>query len=337
MARFVRKQSLWSRIKSYPFDLLLELNEQRELIDWDSYSDTIALPLGFTLTTLYFFIRLSQDHGTVKQERSSYFDYQDEVFRNSKYFSAQPETSLLQRCISFLQLVIIMTNVINTLLFMFKTKTYAIFNKDTIHHTSSARKVSRSGTTTWSFLPWIKQQDDSGDVESYWELNMWNPSKFSTYLFVSFPPFNIAFLYMAQSSFTNLIFLNLTSIVLYFVIIRGYLVLIQDKQVLYQETFDEYERKYVRPKLSVAKREVAVDATRGPYDHDAIQYYSPGRTEKLFKTHDLRGRETIEVFTDGEFTPVKKTPVLRKSLFTPATRTMRMGYQQSPLSRKTIH
>lgn len=317
MARVVRKQSLWTRLKSYPLDLLLELNEQRELVDWDAYAESMALPLGLILTVVYFFIRFWQDNGVVNEAKSHYFHYNESLLRDSKYF-ATSQQSLGARIVSFTSSIIITVNVTNTLLFLLKTKRYTIYNKDTIQK-SSARKVSRS---SWSFLPWVSDEEE---VE-HWELNMWNPSKFSTHLFVSFPPFNVAFLYLAQSSFTNLAFLLLTSCVLYLVIIKGYVVLIQDKQVLYQETFDEYERKYVRPKLSVAKREVAVDATHGPYDRDVIHYYSPGHTEKLFKTHDKKGRETVEIFSDGEFTPVKKSS-LRRSIYAEA-------YNQSPLRRR---
>lgn len=333
--RIVRKRSLSSKLKSYPLDLLLSLNEQRELIDWDAHSKTIALPLGFILTVLYFFIRLWQDN-TVVEKKQKYFNYDRQILKDSKYFNKTESSSMLPRIFFTLQLIIISINLINTASFLLKTKKYSIFNKASLLHSSSARRISKDGKTNTlvdQILFWRKS--DEPEVESYWELTMWNPSKFSTYLFISFPPFNILFLYLSQSSFTNLLFLTSTSIVLYFVIIKGYLVLIEDKQVLYQETFDEYQRKYVNPKLSVAKREVAIDATHGPYDN-TVEYYSPGRTEKVFKTHDYKGRESVEAFQQGEFTPVKKSTPLRKSVFTPRRSEFNSrSYNPSPLSRKS--
>lgn len=332
--RIVRKQSLASKLKSYPFDLLLALNEQRELIDWDSYSKTFALPFGVLLTVTYFFIRLWQDN-TVVEKKQMYFDYhKQQLLRDSKYFN-KSDVSVIPKLLFMLQLIIITINVLNASFFLLKTKKYTIFNKVSISHTSSARKISKDGSSRSLFdLLQFWKKTEEPEIESYWELNIWNPSKFSTYLFVSFPPFNILFLYLSQSSFKNLVFLFSTSLVLYFVIVKGYLVLIEDKQVLYQETFDEYQRKYVNPKLSVAKREVAIDATHGPYN-DSIEYYSPGRTEKLFKTHDYKGRESVETFEQGEFTPVKKSTPLRKSVFTPRSSRFTTSYHPSPLSRKS--
>lgn len=330
--RIVRKQSLTSRLRSYPFDLLLALNEQRELIDWDSYSETIAFPLGFILTIIYFFIRLWQDN-TVVEKKQKYFDYDRQLLKDSKYFN-KTKTSFFPKLIFTVQLIIFSINAFNTIYFLGKTKTYNVFNKVTIPNTSSARKVSNGKTKSLLDYICFWRNVEEPEVESYWELNIWNPSKFSTYLFVSFPPFSIVFLYLSQSSFTNLLFLISTSFVLYIVIIKGYLVLIEDKQILYQETFDEYQRKFVNPKLSVAKREVAVDATAGPY-HNTVEYYSPGRTEKVFKSHDHKGREVVEEFQQGEFTPVKKSNPLRRSVFTPRAAKFSKSYQPSPLSRKS--
>lgn len=333
--RIVRKQSLVSKLKSYPLDLLLALNEQRELIDWDSHSETIALPLGLILTVVYFFIRLWQDNTTV-ENKQKYFDYdKQQLLKGSKYFN-KADGSILPSLFFTLQFAIVSINVLNTLLFLLKTKRYSIFNKASISHTSSAKKVSRGGSSKslLNLIPFWKSFSVEPEIESYWELNIWNPSKFSTYLFVSFPPFNILFLYLSQSSFKNLLFLSSTSLVLYFVIIRGYMILIEDKQVLFQETFDEYQRKFVNPKLSVAKREVAIDATHGPF-YNSVEYYSPGRREKVFKTHDHKGRESIEAFDHGEFTPIKKPTPLRKSVLTPRRSRFSQSYNPSPLSRKS--
>ncbi|CCH42281.1 putative membrane protein [Wickerhamomyces ciferrii] len=333
--RIVRKQSLFKKLKSYPFDLLLALNEQRELIDWDSYSKTIALPSGFILTTVYFLVRLWQDN-QVDEKKPQYFDFDKKLLQDSIYFRNSSQSTIGPKIISTLQFIIISINLFNTIYFLSSTKQYAIFNKSTPPNTSSARKVSRDikVKTLWDTVLFWKK-DDEPEVDSYWELNIWNPSKFSTYLFVSFPPFNLLYLYLTQSAFKNLIFVFSTSVILYFVIIKGFLVLIEDKQILYQETFDEYQRKYVNPKLSVARREVAIDATNGPYDQNSIEYYSPGRTEKLFKTHDYKGRESVEAFHQGEFTPVKKGTPLRKSIFTPKGNNRYSSYHPSPLSRKS--
>ncbi|KAM9920905.1 hypothetical protein OXX59_006867, partial [Metschnikowia pulcherrima] len=47
--RIVRKQPLFDRIRSYPLDLLLSLNEQRLSIDWDDHVPQ-CLPVGTFLS-----------------------------------------------------------------------------------------------------------------------------------------------------------------------------------------------------------------------------------------------------------------------------------------------
>lgn len=339
MVRIVRKQSLLSKIKAYPLDLLLELNEQRESIDWDSYSNSIAVPLGFILTVTYFFLRLWDDYNII-EEKQPYFKYDYNLLKDSKYFN-DDKNSKLRKFFDLLKLIIISINFLNTNLFLFKTRKYTIFNKDKLTSNSvNAIKITKNVNSS-IFGKILKifnrnsYDNNEDDIESYWELKIWNPSIFSTHLFVSFPPFNILFLYLSQSSFLNLIFLFLTSIILYFVIIKGYLVLINDKQILYQETFDEYQRKFVKPKLSVPTFEVSIDATKGPNSFNNTEIYSPHLTEKIFKYHDFKGNESVEKFNHGEFTPVKKRSSLiannnlQKQIFTP-----KRYSQQSPLVRK---
>ncbi|KAH3667024.1 hypothetical protein WICMUC_005371 [Wickerhamomyces mucosus] len=338
MKKIIRKQSLISRIKSFPLDFLLALNEQRELIDWDSYSETIAIPLGIVLTLIYFFIRLYQDFIDIEPSRNRYFNY-DESFMisNSPYFGEN--SSVLTAFISSSEWLIFIINIVNSLIFFFKTKKYSIYNKEIISSTTSARKVTRRKSLLEILYEYFyPDEEDEKNLDSYWELKIWNPSKFSTYLFVSFSPFNILFLYFSRSSFKNLVFLSSTSFILYFVIVERFLKLIKDRKIIFQETFDEYERKFVKPKLSIQKREVAIDATKGPSYSNSIQCFSPGRTERLFKYHDYKGQESVEKFNHGEFTPLKKQPInLRKSLLTPVRSKSFSTNNPSPLSNKRLY
>lgn len=346
VGKFVRKQSLVSKLSSWPLDFLLEMNERRELIDWDAYSETIALPVGGVLTLLNFFIRFYQESfglGVLRrQAQHSKFNYNYDILRDSKYFNKEVNSSwnYFNRFIKVIEVLLILINLFNTVYFLFKKKKYTIFNKveqiSTIGKTSCERKFSKEFN------------------DYYYQLNLWNPSKFSTYLFISFSPLNLVFLYSTSSSFSlfkNLFFLLTSSVLLYLIIVKRFNILINDKQLLYKETFDEYQRKFVNPKLSIAKREAAVDATRGPYTQVAksVDFYSPGYKEKLFKYHDLKGNDQIETFSDGEFTPIKtrkqsQATDLRKSIYlspirnTPIrTRTMTSTLgNPSPLSRKRL-
>jgi len=75
--RLIRRQSLWERVSSYPHDLLLSLNESYELLEWDSLSDTLSIPLGIGLNGLYLIARCDQ-----QQQASSY--YEKDVFEGSR-------------------------------------------------------------------------------------------------------------------------------------------------------------------------------------------------------------------------------------------------------------
>ena len=58
--RLIRRQSLAQRLSSYPQDLLLSLNESYELLEWDSLSDSLSIPIGVGMNAIYLLARLDQ-------------------------------------------------------------------------------------------------------------------------------------------------------------------------------------------------------------------------------------------------------------------------------------
>jgi hypothetical protein len=62
--KLIRKESFLQRLSSYPQDLLLSLNEQYELLEWDSLSDSLSIPIGVGLNVVYMLARLDQDDHT---------------------------------------------------------------------------------------------------------------------------------------------------------------------------------------------------------------------------------------------------------------------------------
>lgn len=74
--KLIRKQSLAQRISSYPHDLLISLNEEYELLEWDSLSETLMIPIGVALNTIYLLARLDQ-----YDQRNSYRG--DDVFEGN--------------------------------------------------------------------------------------------------------------------------------------------------------------------------------------------------------------------------------------------------------------
>lgn len=136
-----------------------------------------------------------------------------------------------------------------------------------------------------------------GDNE-VWHLNVWNPSKFALYLFIGLNPINIYLVYYLMSDVSHLYLLFLLVIVFgvnYF-LIEKFLNLVSDKQILYQEMFQEYNKKFVQPKINVLKKDAMVDATMGPFYLSSLSDNRPYAFSKLkvFVTHDLKGNAITE-------------------------------------------
>lgn len=75
--RLIRKETFLQRLSSYPQDLLLSLNEQYELLEWDGFSDTFSIPIGVGLNLVYMLARLDQH-----DETSAYRE--KDVFQGSR-------------------------------------------------------------------------------------------------------------------------------------------------------------------------------------------------------------------------------------------------------------
>ena len=75
--RLIRKQSLAQRLSSYPQDLLLSLNETYELLEWDTLSDKLSIPVGLALNAFYILARLDRDDQTSPS-------YDTDIFEGSR-------------------------------------------------------------------------------------------------------------------------------------------------------------------------------------------------------------------------------------------------------------
>ncbi|KAH3672657.1 hypothetical protein WICPIJ_010027 [Wickerhamomyces pijperi] len=299
--RVIRKQSFLSRIKAYPFDLLLSINEQRELIDWDSHAITFALPLGYSLTFFFFLCTFILGLGT-KKETSQYFDYQDfdTVLSHETLNGDHAHTSMLEKLTNAVLLMLWSVCIFNSYRFFTRSRSYYIYNKDfDDNNNASLTKIERSRSFLENVQEYFQLVRSAGTIDTYWELKVWDPSKFSTYLFISFSPLNLMYLRSATPiTFSTLFFSLLNSFLLHYLIIFKFTQQVQDKKTLYEETTDEYQRKFVNPRLSTKKLSVGIDATKGPYSDEYVTTEAPGKYQKIFKTHDLKGREVTEFYNE---------------------------------------
>lgn len=142
--------------------------------------------------------------------------------------------------------------------------------------------------------------DEENLVEkNIYQLNVWNPSKFPLFLSTCFSPitlFTVNLLAHEVSYWKLLIVIAISSFSHYFVITQRFLVLLNDKQILFQEMFQEYNDKFVTPKINILKKDVVIDATYGPTVPTEFVVSQDQKahllTEKLkvFITHDINGK-----------------------------------------------
>ncbi|KAG7191979.1 Nuclear rim protein 1 [Scheffersomyces spartinae] len=142
----------------------------------------------------------------------------------------------------------------------------------------------------------VDDRDRDNDViyKDIWQLQVWQPSKFNLYLLMSLNPLvNLINILLTELSFVKLLVTNLAVTGSMYYLISKFLVLLQDKQILYQEMFQEYQTKYVVPRTTTLKKDVLIDATTGPYYSTVLTDVVPFLSNKLrvFTTHDIEGKE----------------------------------------------
>lgn len=155
------------------------------------------------------------------------------------------------------------------------------------------------------------------DDNEIWHLNVWDPSKFSLYLFIGLNPINLYIIYYligennSNTSFTddsnynfiypsyfylNILILICLIMIIFYKFIEFFLQLINDKQILYQEMFQEYNKKFVNPKINQLKKDAMIDATLGPHYLISLNDQKPYSFSKLkvFIIHDIKGKPITE-------------------------------------------
>jgi hypothetical protein len=116
--------------------------------------------------------------------------------------------------------------------------------------------------------------------EDLWELNIWDPSKFSLFFMVAYSPLHAFIVWICPIGIYQIALLALLSGFLY-VVVESFLTLIKDKSIVHSEVLGEYGKKMVRPVVAVARRDVAV----GPDGN--VEVYSPSPKGKFY-TRDVR-------------------------------------------------
>ncbi|KAI3405572.2 NUR1 [Candida oxycetoniae] len=335
--RLVRKQSLISKVQSFPIDTFLYFNEIRLSIDWDEHAPTLALPLGVISCILSIVIQsiLSYYSSINSRSRNILFDsnyYQYENIKSSlrsgkRFVDVDVEASRTNTIIWILNLVqtaITVLSIINLLrIFLAKKNYQLLYSKTKPKYKSAVHPASQDSyfvMILYFLFKYLSKDSEEESEESenqengttteiadeeFWVLRVWHPSKFGLYLYVGMNPINNYIIYNFTPKCSSLSIIILVTLIsaLNFKLISNFLNLVQDKQIIYQEMFAEFNNKYVKPKTTTLKKDAMVDATMGPYKSSVLVNNAPYSfiKSKVFTTHDARGKpvtEYVKPFSD---------------------------------------
>lgn len=339
--RLVRKLPLLERIKAYPLDLILSLNELSALIEWDDYVRH-TLPLGYGLCLLFTFLcKISQYYATVNQKRqnqlfSSDYDIYRQVRQRAisgssvpidqpKYSSSGPAGKHWMWLVNSFLIGLATFSTINAIyLFWLSNKDYTLLHSSTSGAAPRASNVvtQNMAASHNSFLqkilsffdsPQYEEETDS-EADTTYEINVvkkdvfvlkvWDPSHFQGHLFATFSPVTLAAVWLVSYSvsFWKLALVIALANALLYAVFAKFFLLVSDRQIVYQETFNEYNRKYVIPKTSVLKKNAIVDATHGSTAipsmvvHDDVKPHF--QNDYAFVRHDINGNRIKSVRAD---------------------------------------
>lgn len=306
----------WDRILAFPFDLLLELNETRLLIEWDDYALSLALPLSVVATVIAIMIQLVLAYYNDTAVSNQLFapNYQQikqlivaSGFKGSQVASAPLTLQVVVAHGSRLAYAIIWTLcVTSTYLVLTQKKEYGLLYTQSQPNLKLAIKrllqfVTHPvrylfGKLFPDFAPPAREENDIDLNRQIWTMKVWNPSKFGLYLLVAFNPINLAIITWVKCLTIALLGTVGLVLIMVFYLISKFLNLLHDRSILHGEMMSEYYTKFVKPRTQVLKRDVAIDAGLGPWRAMVYEGDQPYTYTKLrvFVTHDDTGKEVVE-------------------------------------------
>lgn len=334
----VRRTPVFEKIRSFPFDTFLWLNEHRLSIDWDTHARKVALPLGALLSIVFYgaaairydalslqqFYRgavFSPNHKVYERVRQRAVTGRVPTQLDSDDMALQTWLALWLMAANCILATLTMACVANFVsLYFFSYRSYTLLYHSGGSPSLSARRLhlTNSDMSWWSKFTNLFVSPDMSYLdselepslldESYneinlfqkdvWQLQVWDPSRFSMMLSATFSPPLMILIYIGGGPlpFYTLIISYLAFAGLSYLTIQKFLLLVADKQILYQEMFQEYNKKFVLPKTSVLRKDAIIDATLGPriLAHYTVQTEPVAHLHtaklKVFMTHDINGK-----------------------------------------------
>lgn len=349
--RLLRRVSILERIKAYPLDLILGLNEALVSIDWDDYVHS-TLPIGIVLTTVFALLcKIGDRHNTVRLRRlNDLFRADAIVYKqvrnraitgsldpiNYPAVSKEASGNRWVWLVNALVVILGLASIINAITVVWiSNREYTLLNSSTNAARPKASNVSKLTVSSsddrgffgkiFSYfeghLRYLSDDESDGettyevefDRKDVWVLKVWDPSLFQIHLAVTFCPITLCAIKLAPLiSLWKMLLIIVAYDIAFYSLVSKFLLLIGDKQIIYQETFNEYNRKYVIPKTSVLKKNAIVDATYGPMAASSMVAYDDRKghlqNENAFYTHDIHGNRIKSVRAEKQFASRSASP-----------------------------
>ncbi|KAJ3201959.1 Nuclear rim protein 1 [Clydaea vesicula] len=241
----IKKQSLLSKLKSYPSDLLILFSENILTLQWESLQLNLSLTaclvfnLFFISSKLIYCFQIA-DEGDREMWGIDYF-----------YINFMHQTLFAFSIFTFMVLI---TSSKNYFLLHHNTEPEYEDDVSWIINSRNAKlclvdmnnEVLNTGMVNYIFLK-LSKADVVEKVEKRWKINIWNPSVWSKTVFKFFSPIQVLCLYSIDSfdNFYTNSFLALMISLTLFVVFLLYDDLLKDQQILHKEFVSEFTNKFV--------------------------------------------------------------------------------------------
>ncbi|CAG8694964.1 13863_t:CDS:2 [Funneliformis caledonium] len=220
--RIIRTPTIWERIKSWPLDRIIQLEEDINMKDWDEWSQASSWFVAIVLNCLSIVLRIGH------------------------WFDGQEYDPILNPVHSSLEI-------------WDRPKSNNVQMQE-VGEPVPVWAESFPGNFFYPLLQAIFEHPGfDPNSECVWVITMWSPSSFCLDLFCYYSPAQVLILhYLNGENFFYLSFAAITIGVQLKILVKLYQSLIKDKQIIFNEVYNEYTEKFVNPNCFVHKYEVGI-------------------------------------------------------------------------------
>ncbi|KAI9839221.1 MAG: hypothetical protein M1819_003214 [Sarea resinae] len=276
MPRLVRRRPLIERVKAYlnPLDFLLWLSEEIDSKDWEDFSRDYALPVGTALNLIFIVARANSGNSGSRKGSDDVFG--DEGGRGGGWLSWLA---------AFIVHFLILLSLLNAFYTFYRKRHYRLFEApiDVAPTTPSAHRTpvdsSPLSSSPLRFLSnIIANSSASANARSHpdatrdvWELAVWDPTPICLRMFCLLSPAHIVVycLLLPTAPYDPRPSVTVVTAISLAILLSAQLMMLQqsfsqqtkDTALIHKEVLNEYDTKFVHPRLTPQVRDVGIQCT----------------------------------------------------------------------------